>query len=67
MKNKKISKILIGTNNRGKLREITSLLPKNIKVFSTKDFNLKSPRETGKTFFQKNKPYMFIRRLRFRD
>ena len=50
MKNKKISKILIGTNNRGKLREITSLLPKNIKVFSTKDFNLKSPRETGKTF-----------------
>ena len=50
MKNKKISKILIGTNNRGKLREITSLLPKNVKVFSTKDFNLKSPKETGKTF-----------------
>ena len=50
MKNKKISKILIGTNNRGKLREITSLLPKNVKVHSTKDFNLKSPSETGKTF-----------------
>ena len=50
MINKKISKILIGTNNLGKLREITSLLPKNIKIFSTKDFNLKSPRETGKTF-----------------
>jgi len=50
MKNKKISKILIGTNNQGKLREITSLLPKNTKIFSTKDFNLKSPRETGKTF-----------------
>ena len=50
MKNKKISKILIGTNNRGKLREIASLLPKNVKVFSTKDFNLKSPNETGKTF-----------------
>ena len=50
MKNKKISKILIGSNNRGKLREITSLLPKNVKVFSTKDFNLKSPKETGKTF-----------------
>ena len=50
MKNKKISKILIGTNNQGKLREITSLLTKNVKVFSTKDFNLKSPRETGKTF-----------------
>ena len=50
MKNKKISKILIGTNNRGKLREIANLLPKNVKVFSTKDFNLKSPNETGKTF-----------------
>ena len=50
MKNKKISKILIGTNNRGKLREITSLLPKNVKIYSTKDFNLKSPNETGKTF-----------------
>ena len=50
MKNKKISKILIGTNNRGKLREITNLLPKRVKVFSTKDFNLKSPNETGKTF-----------------
>jgi XTP/dITP diphosphohydrolase len=50
MKNKKISKVLIGTNNRGKLREIASLLPKKVKVFSTKDFNLKSPNETGKTF-----------------
>ncbi len=50
MKNKKISKILIGTNNRGKLREITNLLPKKVKVLSTKDFNLKSPNETGKTF-----------------
>ena len=50
MKNKKISKILIGTNNRGKLREIANLLPKKVKVFSTKDFNLKSPNDTGKTF-----------------
>ena len=50
MRNKKISKILIGTNNQGKLREITNLLPKNIKIFSTKDFNLKSPKETGRTF-----------------
>ena len=50
MKNKKISKILIGTNNRGKLREIANLLPKKVKVFSTKDFKLKSPNETGKTF-----------------
>ena len=47
---KKISKILIGTNNKGKLREIKDLLPKSIKIFSTSDFNLKSPAENGKTF-----------------
>ena len=50
MKNKKISKLLIGTNNRGKLREIANLLPKKVEIFSTKDFNLKSPNENGKTF-----------------
>jgi len=52
MSKKKISKLLIGTNNKGKLREIRNLLPKKIKVFSTAKFNLKSPRETGKTFKQ---------------
>ena len=50
MRPKKISKLLIGTNNKGKLREIKALLPKNIKIFSTSDFNLKSPKENGKTF-----------------
>ena len=50
MLNKKIKKLLIGTNNKGKLREIRNLLPKNIKIFSTSDFNLKSPKENGKTF-----------------
>ena len=50
MKPKKISQLLIGTNNKGKLREIKALLPKNIKIFSTSDFNLKSPRENGNTF-----------------
>tara|TARA_B100000963_G_scaffold47407_1_gene35698 strand:- start:47 stop:649 length:603 start_codon:yes stop_codon:yes gene_type:complete len=50
MKFKKISQLLIGTNNKGKLREIKALLPKNIKVFSTSDFNLKSPKENGKNF-----------------
>ena len=50
MKSKKISQLLIGTNNKGKLREIRALLPKNIKIFSTSDFNLKSPKENGKTF-----------------
>ena len=52
MSKKKIRKLLIGTNNKGKLREIRNLLPKEIKIFSTAKFNLKSPRETGKTFEQ---------------
>ena len=50
MKSRKISQLLIGTNNKGKLREIKALLPKNIKIFSTSDFNLSSPKENGKTF-----------------
>ena len=52
MSKKKIRKLLIGTNNKGKLREIRNLLPKEIKIFSTAKFDLKSPRETGRTFKQ---------------
>ena len=47
---KRITNLLIGTNNKGKLREIRELLPKYIKTYSTSDFNLKSPIENGKTF-----------------
>ena len=47
---KKISKLLIGTNNKGKYKEIKDLLPKYIKTHSTTEFNLKSPRENGSTF-----------------
>ena len=50
MLNQKIYKLLIGTNNKGKLREIKRLLPKNIKIYSTSEFNIKSPSENGKTF-----------------
>ncbi len=50
MSKQKINKLLIGTNNKGKLREIKNLLPKNIKIYSTSEFNLKSPIENGKTF-----------------
>ncbi len=52
MKNKKITKLIIGTNNKGKLKEIRDLLPNNIKTLSTLHFNLKSPKENGKTFAQ---------------
>ena len=47
---KKISKLLIGTNNIGKYKEIKDLLPKYIKTYSISQFKLKSPREDGQTF-----------------
>ena len=50
MLKQKINKLLIGTNNKGKLREIKNLLPKNIKIYSTLGLNLNSPVENGKTF-----------------
>jgi|TARA_B110000444_G_scaffold25472_1_gene21082 XTP/dITP diphosphohydrolase len=50
MLKKKITKILVGTNNIGKLKEIRDLLPKKLKIYSTSDFKIKSPIENGKTF-----------------
>tara|TARA_Y100000022_G_scaffold141887_1_gene123724 strand:+ start:249 stop:845 length:597 start_codon:yes stop_codon:yes gene_type:complete len=47
---KKITHLLIGTNNKGKLREIKALLPKRIKIYSTSKLKIKSPKENGKTF-----------------
>ena len=47
---KKITNLLIGTNNKGKFKEIRALLPKFIKTYSASNFNLKSPKENGKTF-----------------
>ena len=47
---KKIKELLIGTNNKGKLSEIRDLLPKSIKIYSTADFKLKSPKENGNSF-----------------
>ena len=52
MLNTKIKKLLIGTNNKGKLKEIRDLLPKRVKTLSTSYFKLNSPRENGKTFEQ---------------
>ena len=50
MSKQTIKQLLIGTNNKGKLREIRSLLPNYIKIYSTSNFKLKSPAENGKTF-----------------
>jgi XTP/dITP diphosphohydrolase len=47
---KKISELLIGTNNKGKYKEIKDLLPKYIKTYTTSEFKLKSPKEDGLTF-----------------
>jgi XTP/dITP diphosphohydrolase len=50
MLKKKITKLLVGTNNKGKLKEIKDLLPKNLTIYSPLDFKIKSPIENGKSF-----------------
>jgi XTP/dITP diphosphohydrolase len=50
MLKKKITKLLVGTNNKGKLKEIKNLLPNNLEICSPLDFKIKSPPENGKTF-----------------
>ena len=50
MYSKKIKEIFIGSNNKGKLKEIADLLPKRLKIFSNIDFKIPSPKETGSTF-----------------
>ena len=46
----KIEKILIGTNNDGKYKEISDLLPNNAKKYSPKEFDILTPEETGESF-----------------
>ena len=46
----KIDKILIGTHNKGKFKEISSLLPEKMKKASPIDLGIESPKEDGKTF-----------------
>ena len=45
-----MKKILIGTHNIGKFREISFLLNKKIKKISPNSLKIKSPKETGKSF-----------------
>ena len=47
---KKIKEILIGTHNKGKIKEISYLLNKKIKKFTPFELHIKSPKETGKSF-----------------
>ena len=49
----KINKILIGTHNKGKFKEISDLLPKNVRKNFTRKVQIESPEENGKTFLRK--------------
>ena len=50
-----MKKILIGTHNQGKFKEIAYLISKNYKKISPISLKIKSPRETGKTFVSNSK------------
>ncbi len=52
MLKKKILKLLIGSNNQGKIKEIKDLVPKNVLIYSPKDFNIESPEEIGRSFLE---------------
>ena len=52
---KNIDKIIVGTHNNGKFKEICDLLPKNIIKISPNDLNLPSPNEIGNTFEENSK------------
>ncbi len=50
-----MKKILIGTHNHGKFKEIAYLLSKKYKKISPNQLNISSPKETGKTFAANSK------------
>ena len=50
-----MKKILIGTHNAGKFREIGYLLTKRYKKISPTSLKIKIPKETGKTFVSNSK------------
>jgi len=52
MLKKKNREIIVGSNNTGKIKEIRELLPKSYKIFTPNDFNLRGPKENGKSFVE---------------
>ena len=50
MLKKKFIKLLIGSNNKGKFKEIRDLLPKRLKIYSPAGYKIKSPIENGNIF-----------------
>ena len=52
MLKKKNKEIVIGSNNIGKIKEISDLLPKDYKILTPSEYKLKSPKENGKSFLE---------------
>ena len=52
MSKKKKKEIIIGTNNKGKLREIKDLIPKSYIISSPKEHGYRSPKENGNSFLK---------------
>jgi XTP/dITP diphosphohydrolase len=50
-----MKKILIGTHNKGKFKEIAYLISKKYKKISPIPLKIKSPKETGRTFLSNSK------------
>ena len=50
-----MKKILIGTHNAGKFKEIAYLISKKYKKISPTSLKIKSPKETGKSFISNSK------------
>ena len=50
-----MKKILIGTHNKGKFKEIAHLISRKFKKISPISLKIKSPKETGKTFISNSK------------
>ena len=50
-----MKKILIGTHNKGKFKEIAYFISKKYKKISPESLKLNSPKETGKSFISNSK------------
>ena len=50
-----MKKILIGTHNKGKFKEIAYLLSKKLQKISPLTLKIKSPKETGKSFYSNSR------------
>tara|TARA_B100001939_G_C16942671_1_gene618940 strand:- start:2486 stop:3085 length:600 start_codon:yes stop_codon:yes gene_type:complete len=52
MYKKKIIKLVLGTNNQGKVREIRRLLPSKANIDTPRRLKIRSPKENGRSFLE---------------